>query len=261
MSEPRIVAVASVKGGVGKTTLSMALCQGWNAQGKRVLAIDLDPAGGIARSLGVGKGEYTIADLLLPRDPVPLERAVIRSPLGNIWSIPASKKLNEIGLVAPVLRTLLASTPPGIDYVLLDCQPYDPALIGPLDVADRIVLPVMLDQNSFAVSAQTALLAHDRGVLGKVAGMVAMNVHRPMSVGTRQLLEAIRRLKVVVHYDSDSVMYHSREWIDAVNGNGYKISPVQIQRAIKLTHEIVEHQPSTLAWEIFIKMFVGVEAL
>jgi CO dehydrogenase maturation factor len=53
----------SGKGGVGKTTLSALLAHIYAARGRRVIAIDADPAGGLAEALGVPR---TLADGITP---------------------------------------------------------------------------------------------------------------------------------------------------------------------------------------------------
>jgi chromosome partitioning protein len=47
--------VANQKGGVGKTTTAVALASLIAAEGKRVLAIDLDPHASLSHWLGGGK--------------------------------------------------------------------------------------------------------------------------------------------------------------------------------------------------------------
>ena len=47
------IVVASRKGGVGKSTLTSGLASYFSTQGKRVLAIDLDPQSNLAFMLGV----------------------------------------------------------------------------------------------------------------------------------------------------------------------------------------------------------------
>jgi CO dehydrogenase maturation factor len=51
VSGPRKIAVSG-KGGVGKTTLSALLAHIYAGQGRSVIAIDADPAGGLAEALG-----------------------------------------------------------------------------------------------------------------------------------------------------------------------------------------------------------------
>ena len=49
----RIVAIVNQKGGVGKTTTTANLCHAIAESGLKVTAIDLDPQGHLAVSLGI----------------------------------------------------------------------------------------------------------------------------------------------------------------------------------------------------------------
>jgi chromosome partitioning protein len=49
----KTIAIASRKGGVGKTTTAISLAAGFVKQGKRVLALDLDPQGSLTTSFGI----------------------------------------------------------------------------------------------------------------------------------------------------------------------------------------------------------------
>ncbi|WP_367139666.1 ParA family protein [Saccharothrix sp. HUAS TT1] len=63
-SGPVILAVDSEKGGVGKSALSAGLVAVMAANGKRVLAVDLDPRASLTEQLDATEGEFSVNDLL-----------------------------------------------------------------------------------------------------------------------------------------------------------------------------------------------------
>jgi cellulose biosynthesis protein BcsQ len=284
-----IIAVASAKGGSGKTMLTAALCQAIASEGKRVVAVDLDPEHGISEDLGTTRGKTTIFEVLNPLPGSPeqfLPAALIPSPLCDafggayVWGIPGSHKLSELPVGAIVLKQALAPIMAQADYILLDCQPYRPALEGPLRIADRIVVPTMLDRDSVRVAAQTLWLARGipmslpdgrhGSVLSKVAGMVATNVVLGRLAGEeRDAFAANHRLGVWVHRNpfagpdnpDDSVFYRSREWIAARSHPGYRVADLQLARARTLLHDILTATPDLERLDVVIDTWVGKSAM
>ncbi|HZA20536.1 MAG TPA: AAA family ATPase, partial [Actinomycetota bacterium] len=81
----RVVALANQKGGVAKTTSSLALAAAMAELGRRVLAVDLDAQGALTYSLGVDPDtlDETVNDVLirrLPIEKVTMEREVMLAP-------------------------------------------------------------------------------------------------------------------------------------------------------------------------------------
>ena len=80
-TQPYVIAVASEKGGVGKSTLAASLATYWASIGYRVLCADLDPQGTLLEWDGVGsdaagEGRPTV---------IPVANNVRRS-LPQVWS-------------------------------------------------------------------------------------------------------------------------------------------------------------------------------
>lgn len=113
MTEPAgtIIAVVSEKGGVGKSTIAASLATHWHHQGRRVLAVDLDPQGTLQDWAAIAE----------------------RSELGG----PA-----VIG-IADTVRTTVPPLAASHDITILDCPGrMGRRLAGALMIADCAIVPV-----------------------------------------------------------------------------------------------------------------------
>ena len=169
---PRRIAFINEKGGSAKTTL-VANVGAWLAleRGRRVLAIDLDPQGQLARALGVKADATRRSALELLVDEMLGDEASLdgpRAPRAGLPSRPtripgldmvlADKRLGLAPLLDPaaarpgadltarLARTL--DTAPELadyDFVLLDAPPsFGPITLSALRAAHEVVIPVPL---------------------------------------------------------------------------------------------------------------------
>lgn len=142
-----ILAIASQKGGVGKTTTAQTLAAGLNNQKRRALLIDLDPQANLTFSAGIDPDsvKYTVADVLQKK--VSAADAIIHAGEGDI--IPGSYLLTDADirftntgreyLLSDALETVKAK----YDFILIDCPPTIGILtVNALTVADSVLIPL-----------------------------------------------------------------------------------------------------------------------
>jgi len=148
-----VVAIASQKGGVGKTTTVINLATSLAIMKKKVLIVDLDPQGSIAASFQlddfqVRQGLY---DILVHRKPLAL--AITDIGLQNLEIIPANVRdedqeleLFAYALEKQMLKTVLTPVSTIYDYILLDCPPSLGSITqNALVAADQVLIPVQCE--------------------------------------------------------------------------------------------------------------------
>jgi chromosome partitioning protein len=148
----RIVAVASQKGGVGKTTTVASLGVALSALGDEVLLVDLDPQACLTFSLGVDPEDLAVSlhDVLAGRA---LARDVVTATADDVDLLPATIELaqTEATLIASgrrehTLDDALAPLRGHYDWILLDCPPTLGILtVNALTAADEVIVPLQCE--------------------------------------------------------------------------------------------------------------------
>ncbi|MGC8460497.1 MAG: ParA family protein [Candidatus Dormibacteria bacterium] len=245
-----IITVASLKGGVGKTTTTYALAAAAAATGLRVIAIDLDPTGGLSNALEKAKRSVTIADVL--RGRVTLHDALVEHPLG-IRTVAGHRSLNQEPLHEGQLRSIIQPVLNEADIILLDTHPHEPSLIGPLSVGDRIVVPTALDLLSMRAAALTVGLAQQLGSLERIRGIVVTNAKRPLSKVTESLYNGLS----MTGLRFGTTLWFSSGWIVATSGKGELPEEMLQQASQELLHEVLTRPAPVDALRSFISMAQG----
>lgn len=91
----KTVAVTNLKGGVGKSAVTLGLASQAAVAGLRTLVIDCDPQGNSSSALGVQDPEFTTFDVLHAATPGAARDAIIPSTWPGVWVIPADEALTE----------------------------------------------------------------------------------------------------------------------------------------------------------------------
>ena len=147
----KIFSIANQKGGVGKTTTTISLAQYFASKGQKVLVIDLDSQGHVAKSFG-HKASDAVLGVVISGVPIP---AVILRARPNLDVISSGKRTE------PTLSTYLlsnyrekaslalASTFLGFieegryDYVFIDTPPASGILqTSAVVMSDYVIVPI-----------------------------------------------------------------------------------------------------------------------
>lgn len=169
----RVIAVASAKGGVGKTTTTAALGTTLAAAGYDVVAVDTDLGmANLGATLGVDADGATVHDLLAGRADA--AAATIEGPAG-LSVVPGDTDLAAFPDADPArLRTVLEAFADA-DYVLLDTGAglsHDTVL--PLGLADDVLLVTDTTPNAVDDTEKTRQVV-DR-LDGSIVGLVVTQV-------------------------------------------------------------------------------------
>src|SRR5438105_3807098 len=148
------IAIATHKGGTGKTVTAMALSAAFARASQPCLLVDLDPQGHSTLGLGVelAEGEPTL-HVCFSEPPVPLSRVIRATHLPALHLAPANIRLARVAQALymrpkreDILRRALEPLAAQYTYIVLDCPPSLGVLTeAAITAADLLVIPCQLE--------------------------------------------------------------------------------------------------------------------
>ena len=191
----RITAIATQKGGTGKTTTAQALVDGLTLAGYKPLAIDADPQGNLTQALGAAPGSGLYDALKKGR----ILKYIQSTDQGDILAatpeliqaqIQTGKRGREYAL-----RDALEALDGRYDHVIIDCPPGLGVLtLNALTAAQDVVIPMEAAVFSLQGLAQLystlQLIQQTSNPDLKIAGIL-LNKFNPRSVVARDTRAAI----------------------------------------------------------------------
>ncbi len=153
-----VISIANQKGGVSKTTTTQAIATLLNHNGKKTLAIDLDPQGNLSFAMGADlENTPTIYNVL--KGELEADNILQSTSSGDI--LPSNILLSgaDIEFTATgreyLLRESLTSISKKYDYAIIDCPPSLSILtINAFATSDYVVVPSLADVFSLQGMAQ-----------------------------------------------------------------------------------------------------------
>ena len=170
MGMGRAIAIASQKGGVGKTTTAINLGACMAQESRKVLLIDLDPQSNATSGLGFGGNDRPAGTYEALIGSVSPADAVVTTPLANMDLMPSGQRLSgaEVELVGidgweTRLRMVIGALKPQYDYIFIDGPPSLGLLtVNALVASDSVLIPLQCEY--LALEGLTQLLSAIRRV-------------------------------------------------------------------------------------------------
>ncbi len=194
------IAIANIKGGIGKTSTAIALADGLRAKNKKVLMIDTDPHSLSATIVYKAKIDDTItlADVLF--DGTNAKEAIQKTEYGDIIASDPDLIYADTQIPADANRfyhliDACKSLEKMYDYIIVDCPPGNGVILGNvLSYVNEIIIPITCD--SFGIQClngfrETIKVYKDRINHSLKVGGVLITMYEGTQKLTKELEETI----------------------------------------------------------------------
>jgi len=148
-----VISIINYKGGTGKTTTTLNFGAALAKKRKKVLLLDFDSQCNLGLSMGIGKSDVHIGNVLSKK--ASLEESIIK--LDNFSIVPSTGDLldyefgisNEPGREF-IAREFLSDVQDKYDYIVIDCPPSLGLMsINSLVAADYFIVPMQAENFAF----------------------------------------------------------------------------------------------------------------
>ena len=156
----KVITVAAIKGGTGKTTTAAALSQAAAKEGFRILAVDLDPQGNLTQALGAARTRANAYRVLTGEATA---KEAIQATGQGVDVMAGCQDLTTLRTAqgsALRLKKALTQAAAGYDLCIIDTPPQMGELtFNALTAADGLLIPLEADGASIQGFYQIADLA------------------------------------------------------------------------------------------------------
>ena len=220
----QVIALATQKGGVAKTTTTLNLAVAFQENGFSVLAVDLDPQGNLTMSQGMDPDtvERSMFDVLVHSVPIEdvIQRAEVDLAVSSIDLAGAELALSSMIGRERALQKAISPVRGRYDYVLIDTPPSLGLLtINALTAADTVIVPVQCEYLSLRGLVQ----------LENTLSMIRENLNPTVEIGG--ILPTM--------YDGRTL--HSREAVEMLKENfGELVFDTRIRKTVRYAEAPVQ---------------------
>lgn len=155
----KIITIANQKGGIAKTTTSLALSIGLREKGYKTLLVDFDPQCNATDNMrAVTKDRATLYDILCAECDI--SEAIQKTELGEIIAsdkllTAADRRLTDTGYEY-IFSEAIENIKEDYDYIILDTPPaFGALMLNALYASDGVIVPINSDR--FALSGLAEL--------------------------------------------------------------------------------------------------------
>ena len=182
----KVIVIANVAGGVGKTTAAHAIAVAAVEYGKKVLLVDADPAAALTFCCGIENPRITSFELLT--EQFSLASSIIKSS-ERFSLVPSSSRLASIDPASVVDKKKFLKQCEDFDVVIVDTSSsLNPLLTYFLELADLLISPTTTE----ILAIRGSLHIRDFALSGGHTGKIHLLLHDIHASLENELIEEVK---------------------------------------------------------------------